>query len=203
MSTLHSQQCVAKCQQGTQHAVHGIHNHALPLAPRTPPPLVAVRTAAAALPKPAGRSRRGPATRSRRARQLSCAREHRGANTGDQRLMSGLGRWFGWAGTRTCNALTAYTVGTNVCFVSNSSILDHLPGSAIRAKVNAQRWHVVVPAISLQVRVFAADLDCSVARVTRYRTIVMRTHSSDGRVRARYHNTSVRRNVAFSQNPAT
>ena len=76
LSTLHSQQCVAKCQQGTQHAVHGIHNHALPLAPRTPPPLVAVRTAAAALPKPAGRSRRGPATRSRRARQLSCVREH-------------------------------------------------------------------------------------------------------------------------------
>ena len=77
ISTLRSQQSVAECQQGTQHAVHGIHNHALSLAPRTPPPPAAVRAAAAALPKPAGRSRRGPATRSRRTRQLSCAREHR------------------------------------------------------------------------------------------------------------------------------
>ena len=36
--------------------------------------------------------------------------------------MSGLGRWFGWAGIRTCNVLTAYAVGTNVSFVSNSII---------------------------------------------------------------------------------
>ena len=36
--------------------------------------------------------------------------------------MSGLGRWFGWTGTHTCNALTAYVVGINVSFVSNSII---------------------------------------------------------------------------------
>ena len=76
ISTLHSQQCVAKCQQGTQHVVRGIHNHASPCALRTPHQPAAARAAATAPPKPAGRSRRGPVSRSRRARQLSIAREH-------------------------------------------------------------------------------------------------------------------------------
>ena len=113
--------------------------------------------------------------------------------------MSGLGRWFGWAGTRTCNALIACAVGTNVCVVSNSTICQQCNPS--EGEYVAQR--VVVPAMSLQVRVFAADLDCVVARIARYNTIAMRTHSSDGRVGERYRNTHLRRTEDFSQITAT
>ena len=113
--------------------------------------------------------------------------------------MFGLGWWLGWAGRHTCNALMAYAVGNNVCVVSNSTICQQCnPGEG---EYVAQR--VVVPAMSLQVRVFVADLDCSVARIARYRTIAMRTHSSDGRVGERYRNTHLRRTEDFSQITAT
>ena len=45
-------------------------------------------------------------------------------------MVSGLGRWFGWTGIRTCNVLTAYVFGTNVSFVSNSTICQQCnPGA--------------------------------------------------------------------------
>ena len=50
--------------------------------------------------------------------------------------MFGLGWWLGWAGRRTCNALTICEDGAVVGVVSNSTTCQHC---TLRAKVSRTR----------------------------------------------------------------
>lgn len=95
--------------------------------------------------------------------------------------------------------LITCVVSAVVDVVSNSTTCQHCNPHEDETPARC----VVVPVIPVQVRIFGTDLDSHVARNVRYMRIQVWSHGSDGRVRERYHNTSVRRTEAFSQNPAT
>ena len=73
--------------------------------------------------------------------------------------------------------MTAYTVGTTVSFVSNSTICQQCnPGAGECAAACGY-----VPLLVLWVRVLRPDLDCFVAHDVRYKTHELLAHAVDGR----------------------
>ena len=113
--------------------------------------------------------------------------------------MSGLGRWFGWAGMRTCNVMTAYAVGTNVSFVSNSTTCQHCkPGEC---ESSAARGYV--PLLVLRVRVLRPHLDRYVGRNKLHITHALQAHVVDGRRLQVVVGVRLRKTEAFSQIMAT
>ena len=114
--------------------------------------------------------------------------------------MSGLGRWFGWTGIRTCNVLTAYVFGTNVSFVSNSTICQQCNPSAGECAAVCG----YVPLLVLRVRVLRPHLDRYVGRnAVLHITHALQAHVVDGRRLQVVGGVRLRKTEDFSQITAT
>ena len=113
--------------------------------------------------------------------------------------MSGIGRWFEWAGTHTCDALTTSTVGANVFVVSISTTCQHCnPGER-----ESSAACTYVPLLVLRVRVLRPHLDRYVGRNELHITHALQAHVVDGRRLQVVQGASVRKTEAFSQIMAT
>ena len=151
ITTLQSAQPRKTASKTHNDTVRGMHSYALSLALCTPPPLAAICTAAAALPMPRGRSGQGPATRLRRARQLSwhqaCGKRAWAPTPVIKAGMRALTVvWVGWHTHLQCS--------DGLRRPQSASTLPSSPtrppaSSAIRAKVDCAARCVVAPAVSL------------------------------------------------------